>query len=92
MWQRIVDYLKSNNITALPANGYVIIPKDFEDRETKEVTAQFEDSTALIAELKPLLPEGYKCEVPEPTRKYPDECILIGQDSDITSYAFENMK
>ena len=92
MWNAIIKYLQDNNITALPASGYVIIPKDFENRDTKEVVVQFEDSSTLIAELSPLVPEGYKVEMPEPTRRHPDECILIGTDTYITEYAFGQMK
>ena len=91
-WNDIKAYLKTNNIKALPAKGYVVIPTNYEDRETGETSAQFDDITTVCADLQPLKPEGYKVHIPDTSRKHPDECILIGIDSDITDYAFDNIK
>ena len=88
---QIKQLLTSLNITALTASGFVVIPKMFENKSTGETNPQHDDFPSLLAQLQPLLPPGYKAEIPEPTRKYPDESILIGVDSSITDYAFDNI-
>ena len=92
MWNAMKAYLKDNNITALPASGYVVIPVELENRETGETSAQFDDIRVVCADLQPLLPDGYRAEIPETSRKYPSESILIGLDTDINDYAFDNIK
>ena len=92
MWQRIKDYLTTNNITALPTSkGNCVIPQMLEDRHTNEEISQFDDINAVCESLQPLLPEGYKCEVSEPTRKYPDPCLFIGKSTSLNDYTFDKM-
>ena len=55
MWQRILDYLNTNNITALPTDkGNCVIPQILEDRENGgESVTQFTDVEVTCAELSP---------------------------------------
>lgn len=92
MWQQVKNHLISLNITALPASGYAVIPFKLEDKVTGDIKQQCDDIQVLCAELQPLLPPGYRAEIPETSRKYPDECILIGIASSLTDYAFDNIK
>jgi hypothetical protein len=96
MWQRILDYLNNNNITALPTpKGNCVIPQQLEDRNAKGkepvFITQFEDINAVCASLLPLLPEGYKCEVSEPSRRYPEPCLFIGKSTSLNDYTFDKM-
>ena len=93
MWNKIKEYLTSNTIIALPTDkGNCVIPMTLEDRVTKEVTQQFEDISVVCAELQPLLPEVYKCEVSEPSRRYPEPSLFIGRSTAVTDYTFDYMK
>ena len=94
MWQRIKEYLNSNNITALPTDkGNCVIPQILEDRENGgESVTQFDDVDVTCADLQPLLPEGYKCVVSEPSRRYPEPCLFIGKSTSLNDYTFDNMK
>ena len=93
MWQRIKDYLNNSNITALPTQkGNCVIPQILTNTVTNEDITQFEDIEAVRLELEPLLPEGYKVEVSEPTRKYPEPSLFIGKSTSLNDYTFDNMK
>ena len=72
--EKLIEYLTSNKIFAICTEACVIITEEYNDSDNlngKSIDDVFADLTPLLDSSK------FNVKISEPTRRYPDEVIMI---------------
>ena len=74
MWKSMIEYL-GDSICVIKSSKGVVIPSVLDNNPN---TGDCANITELAQALSPLVPEGYRVSILEPSYKYPDSALFIG--------------
>jgi hypothetical protein len=92
MWKAMLEYL-GDSIGVITSPKGVVIPSVLDSGSNLGDCASIDE---LSAKLTPLVPEGYRLSILEPSFKYPEPAIFIGpalvrDKNEQNQKAFDNM-
>jgi hypothetical protein len=76
MWKAMLEYLGSS-IGVIKSSKGVVIPSVLDGKNN---LGECSDVSALVVALTPLVPEGFRVTLLEPSFKYPKPAIFVGPD------------
>ena len=89
-WNPVKDYLKEKGIKPFPSKNGVVIAETYED-DNNETIENFDSVETLVADVNPLLPDGYRITVLPDNRRYDSNAVYIGPETDLVDVCFDKM-